>query len=142
MCVYGKEHPETRLHEKVKGFQFSQKLDIEKMREAIKYFIGKHDFSAFKSSGTSSKNSIREIYKAVNKLNGNFYLNNNIILNTKYDLMREIGYNNYFIDEDIKHKFDPNYVLNPHLCFPKPKFFEFLKRQSRIWNYLFTKVKI
>ena len=86
--------------------------------------------------------TIREIYKAVNKLNGNFYLNNNIILNTKYDLMREIGYNNYFIDEDIKHKFDPNYVLNPHLCFPKPKFFEFLKRQSRIWNYLFTKVKI
>ena len=29
LCVYGKEHPETRLHEKVKGFQFSQKLDIE-----------------------------------------------------------------------------------------------------------------
>ena len=42
----------------------SQKLDLEKMREAIKYFIGKHDFSAFKSSGTSSKNSVREIYKA------------------------------------------------------------------------------
>lgn len=42
----------------------SQRLDIEKMREAVKYFVGKHDFSAFKSSGTSSKNSIREIYKA------------------------------------------------------------------------------
>lgn len=42
----------------------SQKLDIEKMREAIKYFIGEHDFSAFKSSGTSSKNSVREIYSA------------------------------------------------------------------------------
>ena len=25
LCIYGKEHPETRLHEKVKGFQFSQK---------------------------------------------------------------------------------------------------------------------
>lgn len=42
----------------------SQKLDLNKMREAIKYFVGKHDFSAFKSSGTSSKNSVREIYKA------------------------------------------------------------------------------
>ena len=42
----------------------SNKLDIEKMRQAIKYFVGKHDFSAFKSSGTSSKNSVREIYKA------------------------------------------------------------------------------
>lgn len=42
----------------------SNKLDIEKMREAIQHFVGKHDFSAFKSSGTSSKNSIREIYKA------------------------------------------------------------------------------
>ena len=29
LCIYGKNHPETRLHEKVKGFQFSQKLDIQ-----------------------------------------------------------------------------------------------------------------
>ena len=42
----------------------SEKLDIEKMKKAIKYFVGEYDFSAFKSSGTSSKNSIREIYKA------------------------------------------------------------------------------
>lgn len=42
----------------------STKLDIDKMREAIKYFIGKHDFASFKSSGTSSKDSVREIYKA------------------------------------------------------------------------------
>lgn len=42
----------------------STKLDIDKMREAIKYFVGKHDFASFKSSGTSSKDSVREIYKA------------------------------------------------------------------------------
>ena len=29
LCIHGKNHPETRLHEKVKGFQFSQKLDIQ-----------------------------------------------------------------------------------------------------------------
>lgn len=41
-----------------------QKLDIKKMQEAIKYFEGEHDFKAFKASGTSSKSSVRTIYKA------------------------------------------------------------------------------
>ena len=41
-----------------------QKLDIEKMRKAAKYFEGEHDFKAFKASGTSSKSSVRTIYKA------------------------------------------------------------------------------
>ena len=41
-----------------------QKLDIEKMQKAAKYFEGEHDFKAFKASGTSSKTSIRTIYEA------------------------------------------------------------------------------
>ena len=41
-----------------------QKLNIIKMKEAVKYFEGEHDFSSFKASGTSSKNSVRTIYKA------------------------------------------------------------------------------
>ena len=40
------------------------KLDIQKMKEAVKYFEGEHDFKAFKASGTSSKSSVRTIYKA------------------------------------------------------------------------------
>ena len=40
------------------------KLDVEKMQKAIKYFEGEHDFKAFKASGTSSKSSVRKIYKA------------------------------------------------------------------------------
>ena len=40
------------------------KLDVEKMKEAVKYFIGEHDFKAFKASGTSSKSSVRTIYDA------------------------------------------------------------------------------
>lgn len=40
-----------------------QKLDVKKMQEAIKYFEGEHDFKAFKASGTSSKSSVRTIYK-------------------------------------------------------------------------------
>ena len=41
-----------------------QKLDIEKIKQAVKYFEGEHDFKAFKASGTSSKSSVRIIYKA------------------------------------------------------------------------------
>lgn len=40
------------------------KLDINKMRNAIQYFEGEHDFKAFKASGTSAKSSVRTIYKA------------------------------------------------------------------------------
>lgn len=45
-------------------YHFPIKLDVEKMKEAAKYFEGEHDFKAFKASGTSSKSSVRKIYKA------------------------------------------------------------------------------
>lgn len=40
-------------------------LDVEKMNEAAKYLEGEHDFKSFRASGTSSKSSVRIIYKAV-----------------------------------------------------------------------------
>lgn len=46
------------------AYHISQKLNIEKMIKAAKYFEGEHDFKAFKASGTSSKSSVRTIYKA------------------------------------------------------------------------------
>jgi tRNA pseudouridine38-40 synthase len=61
------------------------KLDVEKMKEAIKFFEGEHDFKAFKSSGTSSKSSVRIIKKAeviqeseriIIRLTGNGFLYN------------------------------------------------------------------
>ncbi|MDO5557712.1 MAG: tRNA pseudouridine(38-40) synthase TruA [Clostridia bacterium] len=45
-------------------FNLPCKLDVEKMRKAIKFFEGEHDFKGFKASGTSSKSSIRTIYSA------------------------------------------------------------------------------
>ncbi len=45
-------------------YQFPLPLNIEKMQQAAKYLEGEHDFSAFKASGTSSKNSVRKIFKA------------------------------------------------------------------------------
>lgn len=46
------------------------KLDIQKMKEAARYFVGEHDFKAFKASGTSSKSSIRTIYSIEIKKEG------------------------------------------------------------------------
>mgnify|MGYP003291772270 CR=1 FL=1 len=66
-------------------YNFSQKLNVEKMQEAANYFIGEHDFKGFKASGTSSKTSVRTIYKAevrkedekvVIELTGNGFLYN------------------------------------------------------------------
>ena len=45
-------------------YNYSQKLDVEKMNEAAKYFLGEHDFKGFKASGTSSRSSVRTIYEA------------------------------------------------------------------------------
>ena len=40
------------------------KLDVDAMKQAVKYFEGEHDFKGFKASGTSSKSSVRTIYSA------------------------------------------------------------------------------
>ena len=45
-------------------FHYPYELDKQKMNMASKYFEGEHDFKAFKASGTSSKSSVRTIYKA------------------------------------------------------------------------------
>lgn len=45
-------------------YHFPIKLDVQKMQDAAKFFEGEHDFKAFKSSGTSGKNSVRTIFKA------------------------------------------------------------------------------
>ena len=45
-------------------YHFPIKLDVDKMKKAAKYFEGEHDFKAFKASGTSSKSSVRTIFKA------------------------------------------------------------------------------
>lgn len=45
-------------------YHVSVKLDIPAMKKALAYFEGEHDFKGFKASGTSSKTSVRTIYKA------------------------------------------------------------------------------
>ena len=48
-------------------FQYNYALDINSMMEAIKYFIGKHDFRAFVTDNKEKENCIRTITKATIK---------------------------------------------------------------------------
>lgn len=50
-----------------------KKLDLDLMKEGSKYFIGTHDFSAFRTIGGNVKTTVRTIYKI------DFEENNNII---------------------------------------------------------------
>ena len=43
-------------------YHVDKKLDLDKMKEASKYLIGKHDFSSFASSRSKKKSHVREIY--------------------------------------------------------------------------------
>lgn len=43
-------------------YQFNKKLDINKMKEASKYFIGIHDFRSFTPSKDKRNNYVREIF--------------------------------------------------------------------------------
>lgn len=44
------------------SYNYSYDLNISKMKEACKYFIGRHDFAGFMASGSSVKTTVREIY--------------------------------------------------------------------------------
>lgn len=45
-------------------FQYSKPLNIKKMKKAIKYFIGTHDFTSFTSAEDKKEDKVRTIYKA------------------------------------------------------------------------------
>lgn len=78
-------------------YHFKYKLDIDKMREAAKDFIGKKDFRAFMASGSTVTDTVREVYKVdINSLGnrvivdivGNGFLYNmvRIIVGTLLDI--------------------------------------------------------
>ncbi len=45
-------------------YHIPRALNVKKMQKAASYFVGEHDFKAFRASGTSSKSSVRTIYEA------------------------------------------------------------------------------
>ena len=47
-----------------KVWQVSKPLDLNKMKKAISYFLGTHNFSAFRSSSCTAKSPIKTIFQA------------------------------------------------------------------------------
>ncbi len=50
--------------------QYCRELDVEKMEEALEYFIGEHDFSSF-VTGRAEENAVRKIMEASINVAGN-----------------------------------------------------------------------
>lgn len=56
----GDYNPLLRTH----VYQYCKPLNIRKMKKAVKYFIGKHDFTTFVSAEDKKQDKVREIYDA------------------------------------------------------------------------------
>ncbi len=85
----GEYNPLTRNY----LFQYGKKLDIDKMKEAIKYFLGTHNFKSFTPSRDQRENCIRTINYV------NIEEKNNIVCFTfrgngfiKYQIRNMVGY--------------------------------------------------
>ncbi len=46
-------------------------VDVERMNEAAKHFVGRHDFSAFMASGSKVSDTVRTVYDASVSMEGN-----------------------------------------------------------------------
>lgn len=89
-------------------YQFNKNLDIDKMNEAVKYFIGIHDFKAFTPNKDKRDNYVREIYDALIKVENDIltftFRGNGFI---KYQIRNMVG----LLIEIGLHKKEPDCVL-------------------------------
>ena len=74
-------------------YQYCKKLDVEKMKEAIKYFIGEHDFESFTPTKDKRENYVRTInYVNISEKNDilTFTFRGNGFI--KYQIRNMVGY--------------------------------------------------
>lgn len=78
-CSKGKMYSYTILNRNKRAaiernyvYQYGRSVDVEAMKKAAVYFLGKHDFSAFKSTGSSVKDNVRTIKEVRVKKNGDY----------------------------------------------------------------------
>lgn len=90
-------------------YQYCKDLDFEKMKYAIKYFVGTHDFTSFVSAEDKRENKIRTIYNAKVKkkkdiitisITGNGFLKYQI--RNMVGLLISIGENKYTYERIIE----------------------------------------
>ena len=53
--------PAPSALERNRAWHINRKLNIKAMKNAAEYFVGKHDFSAFRGSGCNAKNPVRTL---------------------------------------------------------------------------------
>ncbi|NLL06588.1 MAG: tRNA pseudouridine(38-40) synthase TruA [Clostridiaceae bacterium] len=58
--IYNSSFPSAIFRNR--AYHVSHQLDFEEMQKSIGYFLGTHDFSAFRSTGSSVKTSVRTIF--------------------------------------------------------------------------------
>lgn len=90
-------------------YYFNRTLDIEKMQEASKYFLGTHDFSGFKKKGSSVKTSVRTI-KDFNIYKSGDYIKFSISADGfLYNMVRSIV--GTLLDVGV-NRFKPEYIMD------------------------------
>ncbi len=52
------------------SWHIKRSLDVEKIRQAASFFVGQHDFNAFRSSGCDAKTTVRELFAVEIKKHG------------------------------------------------------------------------
>ncbi len=57
--IYNLRHPSALLRNR--AFYVPRPLNLERMRNAAAFFLGKHDFSAFQASGSGVKSPVRTV---------------------------------------------------------------------------------
>ena len=73
-------------------YQFNKKLNIEKIKEATKYFIGIHDFKAFTPNKDKRNSYVREIYEInVQEENNILTFKSNITKSSRVDVHHSFG---------------------------------------------------
>lgn len=105
-------------------YHVKKELDLNSMKEACKYFIGTYDFSAFKTSGSSVKSSVRTISELYIEKSGNlikiFVTGDGFLYNMVRIIVGTlimVG-NNKIKPEEIKEIIDSKNRDNAGICVP------------------------
>jgi len=106
-------------HDRNYIYQFNKQLDVEKMKEAIKYFLGEHDFKPFVSEEVIKNNYVRNMTKV------NIVEEQNILCISftasgfmKYQVRNMVG----TLIKIGQNKLEPNIILEIFEDFSKNKF--------------------
>lgn len=83
-------HPVRPALDQGRAGWFHGPLDLAPMREAAKYLIGEHDFSALRSSECQAKSPVRELRRLEIKASGNFIVMDFIANGFLHHMVRNI----------------------------------------------------